>query len=504
MGQRNLQLEIDRILSTRRGTSGNPSAYQIIAENLQRIATHYLVLNPREIESVIITIIGGGTATSGGGTLGESNTFQRNVQRRVAAFCNNSSAPSFLGTVNMSSSLWGGTMQIATSIPSDIRSASGGTVYMIPPTQNFNLEEFGRALTRAKDQALLFKLQSDHEEITNAVRQRARGDLAKLHGIGDYHSTARVGTATAGPKSNEFDPLQGSLDFEFGLPVFRKALLDDLTMSGHITSAGTTSHTGVGEEVQILLEIASRRGKQAEQDEWDAPRGARNELTDALERARRGVMNYLALEYGEGSNEWHASASPQKRLKRMAAEVVTKQMVKGIKPPTKIRKKITEPKVKKGKKTTSASRTKKAPNKRAKKQVVQVKKGNKSRRSGIQRKRATPWRHRAGINPIGLKALIQKSLPETVARRMTGAPTLQYRTGRFARSAEIVDIVPMPRSVEIRYDYMQDPYRVFEPEGGHPLSSAKRDPKDLIGSSIREIAQMIMGTRFGIVRTKRV
>ena len=87
---------------------------------------------------------------------------------------------------------------------------------------------------------------------------------------------------------------------------------------------------------------------------------------------------------------------------------------------------------------------------------------------------------------------------------MTGAPTLQYRTGRFARSAEIVDIVPMPRSVEIRYDYMQDPYRVFEPEGGHPLSSRGRDPKDLIGSSVREIAQMIMGTRFGIVRTKRV
>ena len=87
---------------------------------------------------------------------------------------------------------------------------------------------------------------------------------------------------------------------------------------------------------------------------------------------------------------------------------------------------------------------------------------------------------------------------------MSGPPTLQYRTGRFANSANITHIVPMPQSVEIRYEYQDDPYYVFETESGHPLSSRVRETKELIGSSIREIAQMIMGDKFGIVRTKRV
>ena len=122
--------------------------------------------------------------------------------------------------------------------------------------------------------------------------------------------------------------------------------------------------------------------------------------------------------------------------------------------------------------------------------------------SGVQ-KRATPWRNRGGINPVGLRQLIQKSLPDTIARKMTGPPTLQYQTGRFANSATVTDIVPMPGSVEIRYEYQTDPYYVFEPESGNKLASRGRDPRALIGSSIREIAQLIMGSRFGLVRTKR-
>ena len=86
---------------------------------------------------------------------------------------------------------------------------------------------------------------------------------------------------------------------------------------------------------------------------------------------------------------------------------------------------------------------------------------------------------------------------------MTGPPTLQYQTGRFANSATVTDIVPMPGSVEIRYEYQTDPYYVFEPESGNKLASRGRDPRALIGSSIREIAQLIMGSRFGLVRTKR-
>ena len=46
---------------------------------------------------------------------------------------------------------------------------------------------------------------------------------------------------------------------------------------------------------------------------------------------------------------------------------------------------------------------------------------------------------------------------------------------------------------------------VFERDSGSPLATGPaRDPTQIIGQSIREIAQSLMGTRFGIVRTKRV
>jgi len=85
-----------------------------------------------------------------------------------------------------------------------------------------------------------------------------------------------------------------------------------------------------------------------------------------------------------------------------------------------------------------------------------------------------------------------------------GLPALVNRTGRFRQSAEIQDVIPLPKSVEIRYSYQTDPYQVFEPEFGNPLATNRRDPKRIIGGSIREIAQQIMGNRFGLVRTKRV
>ena len=101
-----------------------------------------------------------------------------------------------------------------------------------------------------------------------------------------------------------------------------------------------------------------------------------------------------------------------------------------------------------------------------------------------------------------------KSLPPTVTeliKNMGPYPrVLENRTGRFANSAEVTNVSPMPNSVEIQYTYQKDPYAVFEPENGNPLASHGRDPKRIIGRTIREIAQEIMGTKYGLVRTKRV
>ena len=44
------------------------------------------------------------------------------------------------------------------------------------------------------------------------------------------------------------------------------------------------------------------------------------------------------------------------------------------------------------------------------------------------------------------------------------APALVYRTGRFAKSAEVTDVTVGPRGgTVIDYTYMKDPYQTFEP-----------------------------------------
>ena len=54
--------------------------------------------------------------------------------------------------------------------------------------------------------------------------------------------------------------------------------------------------------------------------------------------------------------------------------------------------------------------------------------------------------------------------------------------------------------VNIDYTYQLDPYQTFEPGGA--MGSTNRDPRSLIGLSIREIATDIMGKKF--IKTRRV
>ena len=99
------------------------------------------------------------------------------------------------------------------------------------------------------------------------------------------------------------------------------------------------------------------------------------------------------------------------------------------------------------------------------------------------------------LSPIRLQALINAKLPKQVAAKMTGGKTLQYRTGRFAASAEVKAVTQGPRGgYNIDYSYMKYPYQTFEP--GFAQGSTFRDPRLLIGGSIREVATQIMQQRF--------
>ena len=107
----------------------------------------------------------------------------------------------------------------------------------------------------------------------------------------------------------------------------------------------------------------------------------------------------------------------------------------------------------------------------------------------------------AGTNPLALKNLLNEVLPQEVAKRMQ-SPALNYQTGRFANSVRVEDVAFGPRGglQGIEYTYRLNPYETFEP--GNKQGSVQRDPRKLIGGTIREIAQGMLGTKF--VPTRRV
>lgn len=101
---------------------------------------------------------------------------------------------------------------------------------------------------------------------------------------------------------------------------------------------------------------------------------------------------------------------------------------------------------------------------------------------------------------LKLKNLMNAMLPEEILKQM-GSPRLNNRTGRFRNSARVTDLRVGPKGgTEIDYTYQLNPYQTFEPGGA--MGSTNRDPRALIGLSIREIAKDLMGKKF--IKTRRV
>ena len=97
-----------------------------------------------------------------------------------------------------------------------------------------------------------------------------------------------------------------------------------------------------------------------------------------------------------------------------------------------------------------------------------------------------------------IQNLLNLNLFDTIRRNMY-SPRLNFKTGRFAKSAEIKSITHGKDDViDIRYTYMRNPYGTFEPGGKQ--GSPSRDPKALISGSIRQVLQGQVLQRLRITR----
>jgi hypothetical protein len=90
--------------------------------------------------------------------------------------------------------------------------------------------------------------------------------------------------------------------------------------------------------------------------------------------------------------------------------------------------------------------------------------------------------------------LLNRDLPRVVAKNME-SPGLEYRTGRFAASVHVTDVITTPKGFpSVGYTYMKNPYQTFEP--GFAQGDSDRDPRRVIDQSIREIALQLAIGRF--------
>ena len=104
----------------------------------------------------------------------------------------------------------------------------------------------------------------------------------------------------------------------------------------------------------------------------------------------------------------------------------------------------------------------------------------------------------SSTSPMALANIINLYLPQTLKSMMV-APKLVYRTGRFANSAKVTNIMQGSRGgISADYTYMKNPYQTFEP--GFRMGSTYRDPRPLISGAIRQIAMEQMGIKFGNIR----
>ena len=100
---------------------------------------------------------------------------------------------------------------------------------------------------------------------------------------------------------------------------------------------------------------------------------------------------------------------------------------------------------------------------------------------------------------VNIIAIINSKLEEQIRSNMTRPGGLQYRTGRFARSAQVVGgSRDKDNYIRLQYTYMKNPYQTFEVGGAK--GTPARDPRLLISGSIREIASSLVLQKLRVVR----
>ncbi len=107
----------------------------------------------------------------------------------------------------------------------------------------------------------------------------------------------------------------------------------------------------------------------------------------------------------------------------------------------------------------------------------------------MKRRKAKKAKGGVASTPLQLVASLNKTLPAMIRKNMK-EPALVNRTGRFADSVEVTDVLTTRKGFpSVGYTYDRENYGQFEAtSGSKQFASQQRDPRKLIDKTIREIA----------------
>lgn len=126
---------------------------------------------------------------------------------------------------------------------------------------------------------------------------------------------------------------------------------------------------------------------------------------------------------------------------------------------------------------------------------IKVKKDQERDSCGLSIQRLLQFK---GLMNLNLHEQLSMNMPHGRPYGGSADEPLNYRTGRFARSATVTGLQANKDTCELNADftYMKDPYSIFEPGGA--LAKPSRNPDLIIGGAIRDIAKRIMKDRFKV------
>lgn len=366
--------------------------------------------------------------------------------------------------------------------------------------------------------AALFKKNADSETLRNiGTESSAKFKAVKAHGKaqawaggaeikskGGYQTTVAVMSLAKMLDKAEAVSVKGTYNTDIYNSVSKveEEFRDYLEKTFDIDQYRNADTDKFEEHISVNLHATDAQGNsEFTKGKYDMP-GIRR----ALESQAVAIANNLGktLGYKKTSQEWKdmkASTPRSVIMERLVKAKLIEELLKiqGSRPDFRL--KVNKKLLQQAKKDLKVKKTKKGyvltrKTKKSKK-VVKGKAGGKGQAAYRSRKKSVS-KAKTAQSPIAIRNLLNEALPQMIASKMT-LPALQFRTGRFANSAR-VEMVHMGTrgGTGIDYTYMKYPYQTFEP--GFAQGSTMRDPRKIIGESIRELATAILGRQPHTIR----